>query len=70
MLSELILLYINSLCRICPYYTARELSKTAEFILMPYNYVLSPKVCLSVCVCACVCVRVRACVCVCPVHCI
>ena len=59
---------IISLCSICPYYTARELSKTADFVLMPYNYILSPKVCMvcvSVCVCVCVCICVCICMCVC-----
>lgn len=49
------MLCVSTLCSICPYYTARALSKTADFVLMPYNYILSPRVCeLCVCVRACV----------------
>jgi Rad3-related DNA helicase len=28
----------------CPFYLARELQKTAEVILMPYNYIIDPAV--------------------------
>lgn len=48
------MLCVSTLCSICPYYTARALSKTADFVLMPYNYILSPRVC-ELCVCTCVC---------------
>ena len=33
------------MCRMCPYYLARELKSDADVIFMPYNYILDIKVC-------------------------
>ena len=34
----------QSFLRVCPYYLARELKKSADIVFMPYNYILDVKV--------------------------
>ena len=31
------------ICRVCPYYMARELKANADIVFMPYNYLLDAK---------------------------
>ena len=68
------MLCVSTLCSICPYYTARALSKTADFVLMPYNYILSPRVvnciCVSVCLSVSLCLSMSQCMCVCVCVCV
>ena len=53
----------NFFCSFCPYFLSRKMSKSADLIFMPYNYIIDRKVCMCVRVHPCVCVRVCVCVC-------
>lgn len=45
-LADCFAVYQHTLmCRMCPYYLARELKSDADVIFMPYNYILDVKVC-------------------------